>query len=1037
MPVPNTNWKEATDPNAGSSVIYGAPDIKKISQLFNGDVDVDDVDIASEFFIRDGKLNIINPAGTFSYTFQSDAITADRDVTLPLLLSNDTLVTEAHQQNLTNKGIDINAILGLPITQITLATDALPATSTAIEVDAESGTADDLATITGLADDDVVALYAKIGDTITVKHQTSPSANQIKLQGGVDITLSETIPTLLVKKGGAFYQFAGTGTTTFLDSLFQVRDEGDTSKQLEFSLGGATTGFKVTLVSSHTTDRTITFPDADDTLVGKATTDTLTNKSIDGDNNTVTNLDNAAIKASADIDPAKIAVEDGKIIIGNASDEGVAVTMSGDGTLTNTGVFNLDPVRFSSVGDLLHLINTDRNHANYLAVSPVTTFLATPLAMNPNQTTLLRGYWSNSYGPEEIPELREFFDGGVAHTSSPQTVGGWLTNDHTKFTIDNVNDRMTCRCVGDGTNDGVSYDFTTILNDSVWTARFRTMITAKANSGAGGRIFIGASDLDSSSSYSANQDYIGIVIENSASTTYQVQSCESIAQSQDANHEDTQNVVMENNKWYYWEIIRTSTTTFTTQFFGLDRKYKYPIGSLITTTISATTNALRYWRMNNDTTSQAGDRVMQFDMLEVWKADSDIQHARDDGIEATGPTSTTINGAVDQYWISDTAKGTGVNIKPQLILGHGKPLLVENFTEYLNNDEAHVRWLAQDGANIDTDVTNKRINFNCKRDNSNDSLSIPLGSTTSPIAVSDAEWECRFALTIDSNFANTTNEAELFIGLCATNSATAADVVQDMIGFKLLHGSTNSNLHVFTTDAAVLNLVGTTGLLTGYSLSTKYYCRIFRNSTTNYGAAIYSDPNYKIRTHNAPSIGAAATCVSLNHFVVKNNNHSTTSDSTIQGKIEDIQVWSNSNMGLNNALSSSGSGAIDMHFDPTAFAIHMDTTRTTETQMKIRTNITGNLFFTDDDTVRTVDIADFTNNTFRFINMNRKLEGNLDTPTMWIQIEGVTPFSAIHINRIMYQRFHQIEAHFHHRIARNTVENTWDANDPDGVRTTM
>ena len=37
-----------------------------------------------------------------------------------------------------------------------------------------------------------------------------------------------------------------------------------------------------------TGDRTITFPNATDTLIGKATTDTLTNKSVDLDANTLT-----------------------------------------------------------------------------------------------------------------------------------------------------------------------------------------------------------------------------------------------------------------------------------------------------------------------------------------------------------------------------------------------------------------------------------------------------------------------------------------------------------------------------------------------------------------------------------------------------------------------------------------------------------------------------------------------------------------------------------------------------------------------------
>jgi hypothetical protein len=53
--------------------------------------------------VRDAALKVANPAQTAEYTLRSSAITANRDVTLPLLTGNDTVVFENHAQPLAGK----------------------------------------------------------------------------------------------------------------------------------------------------------------------------------------------------------------------------------------------------------------------------------------------------------------------------------------------------------------------------------------------------------------------------------------------------------------------------------------------------------------------------------------------------------------------------------------------------------------------------------------------------------------------------------------------------------------------------------------------------------------------------------------------------------------------------------------------------------------------------------------------------------------------------------------------------------------------
>ena len=109
-------WKQATDACAGTAVIYGAPDLVKVSQLFS-DTDVSDTvkihECATWTFQSDActgdSIRVSNPAQTFDYILRAGAIVcADKDIILPVLTGNDTVVFECHIQTMKCKTLNYN-----------------------------------------------------------------------------------------------------------------------------------------------------------------------------------------------------------------------------------------------------------------------------------------------------------------------------------------------------------------------------------------------------------------------------------------------------------------------------------------------------------------------------------------------------------------------------------------------------------------------------------------------------------------------------------------------------------------------------------------------------------------------------------------------------------------------------------------------------------------------------------------------------------------------------------------------------------------
>lgn len=225
---------------------------------------------------------------------------------------------------------------------------------------------------------------------------------------------------------------------------------------------------------------------------------------------------------------------------------------------------------------------------------------------------------SNSY-------TASFEDNFSTYVSQANADAAWPSSDVAEVRVNATNDNIDFRAVSDNTNNSLSYDLQQALgagtnaNSTGWVLRFRLNFSALPGGGDGAKMFIGLHDVDYNTDNATNQDFIGATVRNSGVNNFYtaVDTDNSDPNSSTLSPDGTQNFTWATSTDYYFEIIRTSATSYTVEMFT-NSDYSTGSQGQISGTCAASTDNLRYIKISNKRNVDAGEMTGIIDDIQFW-----------------------------------------------------------------------------------------------------------------------------------------------------------------------------------------------------------------------------------------------------------------------------------------------------------------------------------------------------------------------------------------------------------------------------------
>ena len=206
-------------------------------------------------------------------------------------------------------------------------------------------------------------------------------------------------------------------------------------------------------------------------------------------------------------------------------------------------------------------------------------------------------------------------------------------------------------------------------------------------------------------------------------------------------------------------------------------------------------------------------------------------------------------------------------------------------TTFSNNFSSTTNFLEQGGGSINfVDTANNELDYDFKRDGSNDSITLDLGS-----ALSDDDWVARWQ---DDTDTYTTNSQALFafIGLYSESSASDGDNSQDGIYCMTeTSNSGNNGWKLTEADGSILDQTGT-GSSLPHATGTRYF-ELSRVGNTSSRLRISSDSEFSVSAILADVTNSVpAGLTGLQYWGIK--NRSISGDVGVKtGSIKNLQIY--------------------------------------------------------------------------------------------------------------------------------------------------